>query len=167
MHVFLHSHFHACKDSNMKLQCAGSEVHTCIKHVSIKVLKHVSVNFAIMLVFSDDRISSFRLGGSHWSRSAKCMVWLYRSHIPVGRRGAISSFKCFLRVFATRRGRGGGRHPVMHAQLHTHITYMQGGFKNASELHNIHVNYVSSSMHIAQVRYAEKKNTCKLIMHII
>ncbi len=38
------------------------------------------------------------------------MVWLNRSPIPVGRRGggAIFSFKWFLPVFATYRGRGKG-----------------------------------------------------------
>ncbi len=43
------------------------------------------------------------------------MVWLYHSHIPVKRRGVISSFKLCLPAFATRRGRGGGegRHPVV------------------------------------------------------
>ncbi len=35
------------------------------------------------------------------------MVWLYRSPIPVRRRGVISSFKWFLPAFATRRERGG------------------------------------------------------------
>ncbi len=32
------------------------------------------------------------------------MVWLYRSVIPVGRRGVIFSFKLFLPAFATRGG---------------------------------------------------------------
>jgi hypothetical protein len=36
------------------------------------------------------------------------MVWLYRSIIPMGRRGVISSFKWFLPTFPARRGRGGG-----------------------------------------------------------
>jgi hypothetical protein len=36
------------------------------------------------------------------------MVWLNLSPIPVGRRGVISSFKWFLPLFATRRGRGKG-----------------------------------------------------------
>jgi hypothetical protein len=36
------------------------------------------------------------------------MVRLNLSPIPVGRRGVISSFKLFLPVFATRRGRGEG-----------------------------------------------------------
>ncbi len=55
-------------------------------------------------------------GGSHRRKSAACpkfaTVWLCRSPIPVGRRGVISSFKWFLPAFATRRRRGGGRHPV-------------------------------------------------------
>ncbi len=36
------------------------------------------------------------------------MVWLYRSHIPVGRWGITSAFKWFQPVFAIRRGRGEG-----------------------------------------------------------
>ncbi len=36
------------------------------------------------------------------------MVWLYRSPIPVRRRGVYFSFKCFLPAFAALRGRGGG-----------------------------------------------------------
>ncbi len=60
---------------------------------------------------------SFLVGSSHRRKSAACpkfdVVWLYRSPIPVGRRGVISSFKWFLPVFATRRGREGeGQHPV-------------------------------------------------------
>ncbi len=35
------------------------------------------------------------------------MVWLYRSPIPAGRGGVISSFKWFLPAFVMRRGRGG------------------------------------------------------------
>jgi len=34
------------------------------------------------------------------------MVWLYRSIIPVGRRGVFYSFKCFLTTFAVHRRRG-------------------------------------------------------------
>ncbi len=51
-------------------------------------------------------------GSSHQRKSALCpkfdIVWLYRSPIPVRRRGVISSFKWFLPAFATRRGRGEG-----------------------------------------------------------
>jgi hypothetical protein len=36
------------------------------------------------------------------------MVWLYRSPIPVGRRGVLFSFKLFLPAFATHTGRGEG-----------------------------------------------------------
>jgi len=40
------------------------------------------------------------------------MVWLYRSSIPAGRRGKISSFKLFLPAFATIEGVGAAQHPV-------------------------------------------------------
>ncbi len=47
---------------------------------------------------------------SHRRKRAACskfdMVWLYRSPFSVGRRGVISSLKCFLPAFTTRRGRG-------------------------------------------------------------
>jgi hypothetical protein len=36
------------------------------------------------------------------------MVWLYRSPIPVERRGVIPSFNIFLPAFVMRRGWGGG-----------------------------------------------------------
>ncbi len=39
------------------------------------------------------------------------MVWLYRSPIPVGRRGVFHSLKWFLPAFASLWG-GGGQHPV-------------------------------------------------------
>ncbi len=51
-------------------------------------------------------------GSSYRQKCAGCptfdMVWLYRSHIPLGRRGVISSFIIFLPGFAKRRGRRGG-----------------------------------------------------------
>ncbi len=40
------------------------------------------------------------------------MVWLHRSSIPVGRRGAFYLFKLFLPAFAALRGRGGGGEPA-------------------------------------------------------
>ncbi len=44
------------------------------------------------------------------------MVCLYRSPIPVGMRGVISSFKLFLPAFPrVEEGEGGGRHPVVPA----------------------------------------------------
>jgi hypothetical protein len=54
---------------------------------------------------------SFLGGVSHRNKSATCtkfdMVWLYRSPIPVGRRGVISSFKLFLTAFPrVERGEG-------------------------------------------------------------
>ncbi len=51
-------------------------------------------------------------GSSNRRKSAACpkfdMVWLHPSHIPVGRRGVISSFKLFLPAFATHKRRGEG-----------------------------------------------------------
>ncbi len=41
------------------------------------------------------------------------MVWVHRSPVSVGKRGVISSFKLFLPVFATHRGRGGTQPPVV------------------------------------------------------
>ncbi len=56
-----------------------------------------------------------RVGSSHRRKSAACpkfdMVWLYRSRIPVGRRGVIFSFKLFIPAFATLRGGGGDSAP--------------------------------------------------------
>ncbi len=52
------------------------------------------------------------------------MVWLYRSPIPVGRRGVFDSFKLFLPCRRGLRGRGGGgRHPAMqrHKQLNVQL----------------------------------------------
>ncbi len=49
-------------------------------------------------------VQHFRLQGEFTSARERCMfdmVWLYRSPIPVGRRGVISSIKCF-------RGKGAG-----------------------------------------------------------
>jgi hypothetical protein len=46
------------------------------------------------------------------------MGWLYRSPIPVGRRGVISSLKWFLPAFATCRGREEGFRSFQYAPLH-------------------------------------------------
>jgi hypothetical protein len=59
-------------------------------------------------------------GSSHRRKSAECpkfdVVWQYRSPITVGRRGVMSSFKCFLPAVATCGGRG-CRHPVSRRQI--------------------------------------------------
>ncbi len=64
----------------------------------------------------------FRLqGSSHRRKSAPCpkfyMVWLYRSPIPEGRRGVISSVKNDFYLPSLRVGGGGGRHPVFKSPL--------------------------------------------------
>ncbi len=56
-------------------------------------------------------------GSSHRRKGAARhiidMVWLYRSPIPVGRRGIFSYlFKLFLPAFAVHTGRGGSQHPL-------------------------------------------------------
>ncbi len=61
---------------------------------------------------SEAKVRAHPSGSSQRRMNAACpkfdMVWLYRSPIPVGRRGIISSFKFFLPAFATRRGRREG-----------------------------------------------------------
>ncbi len=47
------------------------------------------------------------------------MVWLYRSPIPVGRRGVISSVKCFLPAFATLEEKGGGEEESAPCSINT------------------------------------------------
>jgi hypothetical protein len=60
--------------------------------------------------------SAFRLWGVHiGARALLCMVWLYRSPIPVERKGAFNLFKWFLisiPAFAAPRGGWGSRHPL-------------------------------------------------------
>jgi hypothetical protein len=69
--------------------------------------------------------------------SAACpkfdMVWLYCSPIPVGRRGAISSFKWFLPAFATSRGRGERVRTLWSQSMIT--TIVRGNFLQISVTH--------------------------------
>ncbi len=56
------------------------------------------------------RESSHRRKSAAWHKFD--MVRLYRTPIPVGRRGVFYSFKWFLPAFAALREAGGGQHPV-------------------------------------------------------
>ncbi len=55
------------------------------------------------------------------------MVWLNLPPIAVGRRGVISSFKWFLPVFATRRGRGEGVCAFWERQVVVSLSLLGGG----------------------------------------
>jgi hypothetical protein len=98
---------------------------------------HVSVNYAIMLVFSDVRNSTFALGGggrgggSHWSRSAKgpkFMVWLYRSHNPSGEEGVNFLVQMLSTCFRHAQRKGGSAPCEVCTIAHTYNIHAESVF---------------------------------------
>ncbi len=68
-------------------------------------------------------------GSSHRRKSAAWhkfdMVWLYRSPIPVGKKGVFYSLQFFLPAIAALRGRGGDQHHVGVTQYNSHSLTLQ------------------------------------------
>ncbi len=120
------NYFVICSNAKSSVQKPGFDRITHLLSISL-VIKGIGsqpycVNFIhqeqksgeslrVMYDLEDPQSFVYR-GNSHRRKSAACpkfdMVWLHRSPIPVGRRGVISSFKLFLPVVATGRGRGRG-----------------------------------------------------------
>ncbi len=82
---------------------------------AVRVLKFWSAQSNDWLIWRAHWVSSSLsfIKGVHISARALLdinlkWIWLYRSHIPVGRRGVFYSVKWYLPAFAALRGGGGG-----------------------------------------------------------